>query len=556
MLRKVRIVLATIFFIGICLLFADVTGVLHHYLGWMAKIQFVPAALALNFLIVAALLVLTLVFGRVYCSVICPLGIMQDIISWIHGKMPRRIEVKRSQKRGGEDDKSEPGKASRKWVKGTPYRFHFRRPLRYLRYGVLVVFIAVILLGATSVAALIEPYSTFGRIATELFSPVYRGVNNLLALVSEHFESYAFYPAEVWIKSIPTFIAAVVALLLVGFFAWKWGRGWCNSVCPVGAMLGLVSRFSLFAPKIDTEKCRNCGLCAKRCKAGCIDLAGGKRIDYSRCVVCFDCVDSCRAGALKYEFRYGKPQAPVQGTGKADARSEAPAREASSTAQAETPRNESRRAFMKATALTVGAAAGAELLRPAEAFAQNMKVDGGLITPPAKQAPRRETPLRPAGASSLKDFSTRCIACQLCVSACPNGVLRPSTDLDTFMQPEMSYEKGYCRPECTRCSSVCPAGAILPVSREEKSSIQIGHSVVDYSLCIAATEGVKCGNCARHCPVGAIRLVKKDPEDPDSPRIPSVDETRCIGCGACEYVCPANPLSAIHVEGHPVHKEI
>ena len=515
MLRKIRIVLATIFFIGLSLLFLDVTGALHHYLGWMAKIQFVPAALALNFLIVAALLLLTLLFGRVYCSVICPLGIMQDIISWIHGKMPRRV-------------------AGKKWVKGTPYRFKFRRPLRWLRYGVLVVFIAVILLGATSIAALIEPYSTFGRITTELFSPVYRGVNNLLALVSEHFESYAFYSADVWIKSLPTFVAAVVALLLVGFFAWKWGRGWCNSICPVGALLGLVSRFSLFAPKIDTEKCRNCGLCARRCKAGCIDIAGGKRIDYSRCVACFDCIDSCRAGALKYEFRYGKGGAKAEGVIK----------------------DESRRAFMKATALTVGAAAGAELLHPVETFAQNMKVDGGLITPPAKQAPRRDTPLRPAGSRSLKDFSTRCIACQLCVSACPNGVLRPSTDLKTFMQPEMSYEKGYCRPECTRCSSVCPAGAILPVSAEEKSSIQIGHSVVDYSLCVAASEGVKCGNCARHCPVGAIRLVRKDPENPDSPRIPSVDETRCIGCGACEYVCPANPLSAIHVEGHPVHKEI
>ena len=549
MLRKIRIVLATIFFIGLSLLFLDVTGALHHYLGWMAKIQFVPAALALNFGIVAALLLLTLLFGRVYCSVICPLGIMQDVISWIHGKLPRLV-------------------AGKKWVNGTPYRFGFRRPLRWLRYGVLVVFIAVILLGATSVAALIEPYSTFGRITTELLSPVYRGVNNLLALVSEHFESYAFYSADVWIKSLPTFVAAVAALLLVGFFAWKWGRGWCNSICPVGALLGLVSRFSLFAPKIDTEKCRNCGLCARRCKAGCIDLAGGKRIDYSRCVACFDCIDSCRAGALKYEFRYGKTGAGAKwnaptGTPSAPSpaqeaslmeKSQVPAQETPTKSQ--TPQDESRRAFMKATALTVGAAAGAELLHPVETFAQNMKVDGGLITPPAKQAPRRDTPLRPAGARSLKDFSTRCIACQLCVSACPNGVLRPSTDLATFMQPEMSYEKGYCRPECTRCSSVCPAGAILPVSAEEKSSIQIGHAVVDYSLCVAASEGVKCGNCARHCPAGAIRLVKKDPENPDSPRIPSVDETRCIGCGACEYVCPANPLSAIHVEGHPVHKEI
>ena len=157
---------------------------------------------------------------------------------------------------------------------------------------------------------------------------------------------------------------------------------------------------------------------------------------------------------------------------------------------------------------------------------------------------------------SLKHFTDHCIACQLCVTSCPNHVLRPSLAIETFMQPEMSFEKGYCRPECTRCSEVCPAGAIVPVTVEEKSSIQTGHAVVDYLSCIAASEDKKCGNCARHCPAGAIRMVKKETDTAETVRIPSVNAERCIGCGACEYNCPVSPLSAIHVEGHPVQRKL
>ena len=495
MLRKIRITLATIFFAGITLLFLDVTGTLHAWLGWMAKIQFLPAALALNVAVVVLLLLLTLLFGRVYCSIICPLGVMQDIISWINGKR---------------------GKKNR-------YRFTYSPAKNWLRYGVLALFIVLLVAGVNSLVSLIAPYSAYGRIAANLLAPVYQLGNNLFAWFAERADSYAFYSTEVWIRSAATFAVAAVTFIVVAILAWKNGRTWCNTICPVGTVLGFVSRFSIFAPVINTEKCRNCGLCGRQCKSACINMKEHE-IDYSRCVACMNCIEACKENAIHYVYRYGKK-----------------------TSDKTEMTDKGRRAFMTSAAIAVSTAA---------LKAQDIKMDGGLAEIERATKPERKTPLVPAGAISQKHFSQHCTACQLCVSNCPNGVLRPSTSLHTFMQPEMSYERGYCRPECTNCSQVCPAGAIKPISVEEKSSIQIGHAVVNLDNCVVNTDGVSCGNCARHCPAGAIKLVRKNPDDNDSLRIPVVNEERCIGCGACENLCPARPFTAIHIEGHEVHREL
>ncbi len=494
MLRKIRIILASIFFAGVTLLFLDFTGTLHAWLGWMAKVQLLPAVLALNFVTVAILLLITLLFGRVYCSVICPLGVMQDIISWIHGKTKKKNR----------------------------FRFGYSPAKNWLRYPILVLFIIGLALGAHSIAILIAPYSAYGRIAANLLAPLYQLGNNFFAWIAERAGSYAFYSTEVWIKSVSSLVIAAVTLVVVGFLAWKHGRTWCNTVCPVGTVLGFVSRFSIFAPVIDTEKCRNCGLCGKQCKASCINMKEHE-IDYSRCVACMDCIDTCKDGAISYKRRSSHRSAPQDDN------------------------QQGRRAFIT-SAVIAGTAVAAK--------AQEMKVDGGLAEVERAEKPERLTPLVPAGAVSLKHMADHCTGCQLCISVCPNQVLRPSTSLMTLMQPEMSYERGYCRPECTRCSDICPAGAIRPVTVEEKSSIQIGHAVINLDNCVVNTDEVSCGNCARHCPAGAIRMVRKDPEDPKSLMIPTVNEERCIGCGACENLCPARPFTAIYVEGHEVHKEI
>lgn len=498
-LRIIRIVAAALFFAGITLLFVDVTGALHKWLGWMAKIQFLPAVLALNLVTVAALVLLTLVFGRVYCSVICPLGVMQDIVSWFRGRIKKKDR----------------------------FRFKYEKEHKWIRIGFLVLFIATLVAGVHAVAGLLAPYSTYGRIAQNLFAPVYALGNNLIAWICNEAGNYAFYGREVWVRSLPTFIVAALMFILLAVLSWRGGRTWCNNVCPVGTVLGFFSRFSLFAPSIDTSKCRGCGLCGRQCKCSCIDMQNHE-IDTSRCVSCMDCLDNCNEGAIKYRFRYGRKE---DKKGKAS--------------EGNSP-DTGRRSFLVGSALI-----GASVMK-----AQEKKIGERLAPERKHRIPQRETPLVPAGSASLKHFSDHCTACQLCVNTCPNNVLRPSSDLGRFMQPEMSYERGYCRPECTACSEVCPAGAIVRTSMEEKSSIQIGHAVTDHSRCIVKTDGVRCSNCARHCPAGAIKMVPLNPEDKASLRIPAVNEEVCIGCGACENLCPASPYPAIYVEGHEVHRTL
>lgn len=477
-----------VFFMAVTLLFLDFSGAIHAWLGWTAKVQFLPALLAMNVGVVIGLIVLTLLVGRVYCSIICPMGVFQDIISWISGRRKKKN-----------------------------IRFSYSKEVKWLRYGVLGLFVIALVTGIGSFVALLAPYSSYGRIASNLFAPLYRWGNNLLALIAEHMDSYAFYQTDVWMKSLPTFIIAVVTFIIIAVLAWRNGRTYCNTICPVGTILGFFSRFSLFHPVINQEMCKNCSLCARKCKAACIDYKNHK-IDYSRCVACMDCLDNCKHGALKLEYRFGKKE--------------------------QEQIDSARRSFITTTALLAAATT---------VKAQKMKVDGGLAIIEDKQIPERATPIVPPGAWSARHFAQHCTGCQLCVSECPNNVLRPSTDLEKLMQPEMSYERGYCRPECTRCSEVCPAGAIKPITKDEKSSTRIGHAVWVKKNCIPLRDGVECGNCARHCPSGAILMVHSDPNDENSAKIPVVNAERCIGCGACENLCPARPFSAIYVEGHTMH---
>ena len=504
MLKKIRISLAAVFFTLITLLFLDFTGTLHTWFGWMAKIQFLPAVLALNAVIIVLLVLLTLLLGRVYCSVICPLGVFQDIMARI-GRRGKKL----------------------------PYSFSPAKS--WLRYGVLGLLIVAFIAGVSAIVTLLDPYGAYGRIANNLFQPVWQWGNNLLALLAERADSYAFHTTDLWLKSLPTLIIAAVTFVVVAVLAWRNGRTYCNTICPVGTVLGFLSRFSFFQIRIDELKCNKCSICERNCKAACID-SKAFAVDYSRCVSCMNCIGKCNRDAVGYTF--GVPTFGGSKAGKAQSVSET--------------NDEGRKAFLGASMLLAASALKAQVIPQAT----DIKVDGGLADILDKKASVRQTPLTPAGSQSARDMKRYCTACQLCVSVCPNSILRPSSSFETFMQPFMSFERGYFRPECVKCSEVCPTGAIRKICKEEKSSTQIGHAVWVRERCIPLVDGQQCDNCAHHCPTNAIVMVSSVPGDEDALKIPAVNEELCIGCGACEYLCPSRPLSAIYVEGHPIHKII
>lgn len=503
MRKIIRVITASVLFLLLTLLFLDFTGTIHLWFGWLAKIQLVPAILAVNLVVIIGLAVLTLIFGRLYCSVICPLGIFQDGVSNISGRR-----------------------------KGKKNRFRYSVPKTWLRYSVLGLFTIAMIAGVSIVVSLLDPYSAYGRMASNLFAPIYRLGNNLLALIAERADSYAFYSTEVWVKGWITFGIAAITMIVVGILAWRHGRTYCNTICPVGTALGFLSRFSFFRPTFDKDKCTKCNVCERNCKSSCIDVKS-MNIDHSRCVTCFNCIDKCKFGAMSYAPRkIGKKKDKT---------------ELAVASDNDKPNGLSRRNVLS----ILGLLAISSTLK-----AQQSHVDGGLAEIEDKKIPNRKIPVVPPGALSAQNMKDHCTACQLCISSCPNNILRPSNRLATLMQPEMSFERGYCRPECVDCSNVCPTSAIRPITTADKSAIAIGLAVWIKDNCVVNTDEVQCNNCERHCPTGAITLVARDTGYSDSLKIPVVDKELCIGCGACENLCPARPFSAIYVEGNVRHHEV
>jgi polyferredoxin len=499
MLRKIRITAALVLFILTTMLFLDFTGSLQMWFGWLAKIQLLPAVLALNIVAIIALAAGTLIFGRIYCSAVCPLGVFQDGVSHLAGNKNK---------------------------------FKFARAKTYLRYAVLAGFVVVLAVGVSSIISLLDPYAAYGRIASNLLAPLYELANNVLAYFAARANSYAFYSVDVWLKSLLALTVALITFAVITFLAWRNGRSYCNTFCPVGTLLGLLSKFSVFRPVFNKEKCKKCGVCESNCKSSCID-SKELTIDYSRCVACMNCVDKCNFDAIKYLPRQLLPKKKNQ-------------KIEYSKENVGNAKGISRRNFVSILAMF----AFAGTLK-----AQQDAVDGGLAVITDKKIPQRAEKIVPPGAQSARNFKKHCTSCLLCVSECPNQVLHPSSKIANLMQPEMSYERGYCRPECTTCSQVCPTGAITRITAAQKASIKIGRAVWTKENCIVNTDNVNCTNCQRHCPTGAITLVARD-SSIGALQIPVIDDERCIGCGACENLCPANPFSAIYVEGILMHRTV
>lgn len=431
--------------------------------------------------VIVGVLLLTALFGRVYCSVICPLGLIQDLMLRLH-----RLFNKTG--------------------------YHSLPSHARLHMIIAAMVGGTWLAGYMLPAALLEPFAAGGRILAGIFQP--------FAALLFKYKSSLFGDGVNWLgmASFKPFDAAGTAIiagmtLLLFFLCRSRGRVYCNSLCPVGAILRLVAGHSLVKVVIDTEKCVSCGVCAKTCKAGCIDAAT-RTIDNSRCIACFNCLDTCRLNGLILKT----PGSSASLATKSSDPSGAGTNPSLSTSNG-------RRAF-------VGGLAAAAA--------------GYFLPVKLQSAPAADTIL-PPGAGNHKDFSSRCISCHLCVAACPSSVIRPSspkTGLRSLQQPSLVFDLGMCEQNCNLCSQICPVMAIKPIMAEHKKLLKIGEVVYKQNLCVVETNGTDCGACAEHCPTQAVRMVPYR----NNLMIPQTDPSICIGCGSCEHICPVRPDKAIIVK--------
>ncbi|MDL2243540.1 4Fe-4S binding protein [Bacteroidales bacterium OttesenSCG-928-J19] len=494
-LKGIRVIAALAFLFAITAYLCDFLGIIPEKFHTMTQIQIVPALLSGMLGILLIWIVVTLLFGRLYCSAFCPLGIMQDIISRFSGK----------------------GKKKKKKSPKKKQNYRFQKPYNWLRYTLLAISAVLLVIGITTPLLLLDPYSNFGRIAVNIFRPLLMEGNNAVSALLIRSGNFSVPHVTIYTLTLLSFGAALTMLLLVGIMSYRQGRLFCNTLCPVGSTLGLLSKFSLFRISLDETKCTKCGKCAQACKSQCID-ARGMQVDTSRCVDCFNCLDRCRVGAIAYKpYKYKK----------------------SRKRQLTSPLKDSgRRRFLLTSA-------GIGLTAPLVSSC-TQKLEGSVdIT--------KLTPITPPGSLGLQHFQEKCTACHLCITHCPQQILKPAGfgfGIQYALKPHLSfYEKGFCNYTCTVCSEICPNGAIRKITENEKKQIQIGIAKLDLNLCVVKNDHTSCGACSEHCPVQAVRM------EPyvDGLTIPRVYEELCIGCGGCESICPVRPIKAINVLANAVH---
>ncbi len=503
-LRKIRIVVSLLIFGFLLLFFMNVHGRLVDPVAeFLLRLQFFPSLLrftaiafavsSLGFLLI---LLLTFLFGRVYCSSICPLGTLQDIFI----AAGKRFKSKRK----------------RRFVYTSNRKF-------ILRYSLLAATLLFWLFGSLFLINLLDPYSNFGKISVTLFQPVFtRGINGLSSLLER---MDMFFITPFLRQSLPRDVVAVsVGILgvIMTMSIWR-GRLFCNSLCPVGSVLGLVSNRSVYRVAFRDEACTFCGKCERVCKAECLD-SKSKTVDMSRCVSCFNCFDSCANNGLYYENAYFGKKQVVKSNKEDKIRTE-------------------KRSFL--ITLAGGLMTVPFLKKMAKAQVEPGKP--GMIPSGSK------LPVTPPGSLSHDHFTGKCIACYLCVGACPTNVIVPSFfdyGLEGFMQPKLDYHKSFCNFDCTRCTEVCPTGALTELDRDTKHITQLGIAKFMYESCIVTVDRTDCGACSEHCPTKAVTMVPYN-----GLLLPEVNPELCIGCGACEFACPTEPYKAIYVESNAVHQE-
>lgn len=417
----------------------------------------------------------TLLFGRFFCNWICPFGILHHVVGWIGNKfrsLKEKIELNR-------------------------YRKYYSLKY-YIMAGMLVAAIFT-----TLQIGLLDPIALIFRSFTVSIWPSIN-LPTELVYVRQHLHQYGWF----------------IGFLFIGFLALNLiiPRFFCRTLCPLGALLGVFSRFSLWRIDRDLDKCIDCGQCASVCEGAC---APDKEIRKTECTLCMKCLYICPTDALSFRFM-------------------------PSTAHEVTNPDVSRRRLIYAGIVGL-------LFYP---FA---RLSGRVTKNYSPDA------VRPPGSLAEPEFLERCIKCDQCVKVCPTNVLQPAifeTGLEGFWTPVMDHKVGYCELNCTLCGQVCPTGAIQKISIEEKLGIgkfadkgpvKMGTAFYDRGRCLPWAMNKSCRVCEEVCPVSPKAIYSEEVEvtQRDGTKItlrrPYVDPERCIGCGVCEHECPVSDLKAIRV---------
>ncbi len=475
---------------------------------WVTQLQFVPAYVGSGteepaaLFIFLGLLALTLVFGRVFCSWLCPLGILQDL-------------AHRFRHPSGRYKKSR--------ARYTPNHLLIRGIFLVLTIGTLIA-------GSNYVLSWLDPYSISTRFGTAVLQPLGAMVYQMLG--------YSERAAD-WARYAPLVLSIVVfSVLLPLGMAFAKGRLYCNTVCPVGSLLGLISRVAPCTPSIMDKTCIRCMDCTTYCKAHAIDIKN-LRIDSTRCVSCYKCVGICEQGAITLAPH--KPfRAPIEPAPRKPRKKKAPAEPKATPAPDDT-----RRAL-----IGLGLTGIATTLLPScqpSAAEQDAQYD----TDPTKVGNNSMRSAIPPGAGSLNLFLDACTGCSLCITACPTKVLKPSlTTLgwEGINKPYLDYSNAACAYNCHICADACPEGAIKELPLEVKKRTQIGLAAVNQTHCIVWQDHKECGKCIAACPTKALK--GKDVV------ITTIIPSTCTGCKTCVDICPVKTISLQEVEVEGVMKKI
>jgi polyferredoxin len=456
------------------------------------------------------ILIPTVFLGRFFCGWVCPLGTLNH---WMSGFKSERKERK-----------------GKRLLESNRYK-----PYQRIKYYILFFVLGSALLGSLQ-AGLLDPLPLLARsLGTAVLPALHSGA---LALVSGADATgvgalSAVADGIYWALAasvLPFRQAHYHGVLLIGsFFAAilllnrVYTRFWCRGICPLGALLGVFSRFAIFGLQKDEEACGGCNKCLLNCQGGDNPIVG-ERWHQSECHLCLNCQASCPDGALRFRFFPTQPDTRENpaGTAKVDV---------------------TRRKVLASVAGGVGAVA---LFRSGDAF--EAKPNPFLVRPP--------------GSLAEEDFLGRCIRCGQCMRVCPNNALHPTmleAGFEGLWTPYLIAKIGYCEPTCTLCGQVCPTGAIEELSLTEKVGDEttppnrIGTAFFDRGRCLPWAMATPCIVCEEWCPTTpkAIYLKEEVAVNGDGEEIPvqrpHVDPALCIGCGACEYACPVWDRKAVYI---------